>query len=127
MSSRKENSGCLGLGGGGWGKAEVNEYKVCFESDKMIKQWSVVMIMWVCACCLFSHVWLHETLWTVAHQAPLSMGISMHEYWIGLPCPSPGDLPDLGIVSVALTSPALAGKFFTSSATWKTGDDYISL
>jgi len=55
------------------------------------------------------------------------MGISIHEYWIGLPCPSPGNLPDPEIVSVALTSPALAGKFFTTSATWKTGDDYISL
>ena len=34
------------------------------------------------------------TLWTVAHQAPLSMGFSRQEYWSGLPFPSPGDLPD---------------------------------
>ena len=40
-------------------------------------------------CCLAS--------WTVAHQVPLSMGFSRQEYWSGLPCPSPGDLPDLGI------------------------------
>ena len=33
------------------------------------------------------------TLWTVAHQAPLSVGFSRQEYWSGLPCPSPGDLP----------------------------------
>ena len=37
------------------------------------------------------------TLWTVAHQAPLSMGFSRQEYWIGFPCPSPRDLPDPGI------------------------------
>ena len=36
------------------------------------------------------------TLWTVAHQAPLSMGFSRQEYWSGLPCPPPGDLPDPG-------------------------------
>ena len=55
------------------------------------------------------HVQLFETLWTVAYQAPLSMGFSRQEYWIGLPCPSPGDLPDPGIKS---TSPVLAGGFF---------------
>ena len=37
------------------------------------------------------------TLWTVAHQAPLSMGFSRQEYWSGLPCPPPGDLPIPGI------------------------------
>ena len=37
------------------------------------------------------------TLWTVAHQAPLSMEFSRQEYWSGLPCPSPGDLPNIGI------------------------------
>ena len=41
-----------------------------------------------------SHVQLFETLWTVAYQAPLSMGFSRQEYWSGLPFPSPGDLPD---------------------------------
>ena len=45
----------------------------------------------------FSHVQLVATLWTVDHQAPLSMGFSRQEYWSGLPCPPPGDLPNLGI------------------------------
>ena len=45
----------------------------------------------------FSRVRLSATLWTVAHQAPLSMGFSRQEYWSGLPCPPPGDLPDPGI------------------------------
>ena len=47
--------------------------------------------------------------WTVAHQAPLSMGIPRQEYWSGLPFPSPRDLPDPGIEPM---SPALAGKYF---------------
>ena len=45
----------------------------------------------------FSHVQLYATLWTVARQAPLSMGFSRQEYWSGLPCPPPGDLPSPGI------------------------------
>ena len=68
---------------------------------------------------LFSHVHLCATLWTVACQAPLSMGCSRQEYWSGLPCPPPGDLSDPGIESMSLTSPALAGKFFTTSTTWE--------
>ena len=44
----------------------------------------------------FSLVRLFATLWTVAHQAPLSMGFFRQEYWSGLPCPPPGDLPDPG-------------------------------
>ena len=47
------------------------------------------------------------TLWTVAHQAPLSMGFSRQEYYNGLPFPLPGDLPDPGIESVSPVSPAL--------------------
>ena len=46
---------------------------------------------------VLSHVQLCETPWTVAHQAPLSMGFPKQEYWSGLPFPSPGDLPDSAI------------------------------
>ena len=46
---------------------------------------------------LLNHVWLCATLWTVARQAPLSMGFSRKEYWSGLPFPSPGDLPSPGL------------------------------
>jgi len=49
---------------------------------------------------------------------PLSMEFFRQEYWSGLPCPSPGDLPNPGIESASLTSPALAGGFFTTSDTW---------
>ena len=51
--------------------------------------------MWVLSC--FSRVQLFDTPWTVACQAPLSMGFSRQEYWSGLPLPSPGDLPNSGI------------------------------
>ena len=47
------------------------------------------------------------------------MRFSRQEYWSGLPCPSPGDLPDPGIKPTSLTSPALAGRYFTPSATWE--------
>ena len=47
------------------------------------------------------------------------MKFSSQEYWSGLPCPPPGDLPNPGIKPTALTSPALAGRFFPTSATWK--------
>ena len=73
---------------------------------------------WACVLSLFSRVWLCETLWTVACQAPQSVGFSRQVYWNGLPCPPPGDLPDPGIEPMSLTSPALAGGFFTTSATW---------
>ena len=46
---------------------------------------------------VMSDVWLFVTPWTVAYQAPLSMGFSRQEFWSGLPFPSPGDLPDPGI------------------------------
>ena len=73
----------------------------------------------LCVLSLFSHVQLFVTPWTVACQAPLSMGFSRQEYWSGLPCPPPGDLPDPGIEPVPSMSPALAGRFFTTSATWE--------
>ena len=59
------------------------------------------------------HVWLFATLWTVAYQAPLSMGFSRQEYWSGLPFPSPGDLPDSGMEP---RSPALQTDAFPSKA-----------
>ena len=66
--------------------------------------------------CTLSHVQLLATPWTVAHQAPLSMGFCRQEYWSGLPFPSPGDLSDPGIELVSFVSPVLAGRFFTSRA-----------
>ena len=65
----------------------------------------------------FSRVRLCATLWTAAHQAPLSMGFFRQEYWSGLPCPPPGDLLNPGTEAASPVSPALAGGFFTTNAT----------
>ena len=67
----------------------------------------------------FHHVQLFVTFWIVACQAAVSMGFTKQEYWSGLPCPAPGDLPGPGIEPVSLISPALAGRFFTTSTTWE--------
>ena len=60
---------------------------------------------------VLSHIQLFVTPWTVAHQGPLSMGLSQQEHWSGLLFALPGDLRDLGIEPA---SPALAGRFFTT-------------
>ena len=69
--------------------------------------------------CLFSHARLFATSWTVAHQAPLSTEFYREEYWSRLPFPPPEDLPNPGIEPMPLTSPVLAGGFFTTSAPGK--------
>ena len=65
----------------------------------------------VCVLSCFRLVQLRMTLWTVAHEALLSMGFSRQEYWSALTCP--------GIEPTSLVSPALAGGFFTTSTTWE--------
>ena len=65
--------------------------------------------MHACMLSCFTCVQLCVTPWTVAHQAPLSIRFSRQEYWSGLPCPPPGDLPNSGIKPTSLMSPALAG------------------
>ena len=64
--------------------------------------------------CLLSHVRLFVTLWTVAHQAPLSMGFPRQEYGSRLPFPSLGDPPNPGTELASPVFPALAGGFFTA-------------
>ena len=81
----------------------------------------------ICVCLKLSHfspVQLFAALWAVACQAPLSMGFSKQEYWSGLPCPPPGDLPDPGIEPASSCSSYTGrrvlypGGFF---AIWETG------
>ena len=60
-------------------------------------------------------------------QASLSMGFSREEYWSELSCPCPSDLPNLVIEPVSLASPALAGRFFTTSSTWEALVDIANL
>ena len=82
-----------------------------------------VIVLWnnMCACMLSccSHFRLCATLWTKTCQVPLSMGFFRQEYWSGLPCPPPGNLPDPQIKLVSLKYPAMAGGFFPTSATWE--------
>ena len=69
---------------------------------------------WVCTCVLncFSHVRFFVTLCTIAHQASMSIEFSRQEYWSGLLCPPPGDLPNPGIKPASFKSLALASEFF---------------
>ena len=71
----------------------------------------------------FSHLVVSDSLRPQGLQActpgfPVP-GVSRQEYWSGLPCPPPGDLPNPGIELTSLTSPALADGFFTANASWE--------
>ena len=65
----------------------------------------------------FSHIQLFAILWSTAHKAPLSMAFSRPEYWSGLPYYPPADLSKPEIEPASLASPALAGRFFSTSTT----------
>ena len=104
----------------------VTEYLL--KNQIWVTAMSVYMFTYMCVCVcvcvlararMLSHIWLFVTPWTVAHQAPLSMGFPRQEYWSGLPFSSPGTLPDPGIEPTSLVSPALAGRFFTINPTAK--------
>ena len=72
-----------------------------------------------CMLSSFSHVLLFVILWQCSLPGSLSMRFSKKEYWSGLPFSPPGDLPNPGIQSASLSSPALGGSFFTTGAIWK--------
>ena len=84
----------------------------------MLQRLKLPFLLLLLSC--FSHAQPFATLRTVACQALLSMGFSRREYWSGLTCPPPGDIPDPGIEPTSLMSPALAVEFFTTSAAWST-------
>ena len=82
---------------------------------------------WLIVCmhvCVLNHVCLLMTPWTVAHQAPLSIGFPRQEYWSGLPRPPSGDLSNPGIEPEFLMARALTGRFFTTSAAWEAQLNY---
>ena len=90
-----------------------------YISDIMVG-WSIREIRHACVYAkLLQSCQLFVTPWTVSLQAPLSMGFSRQEYQSGFPRPPPGNLPDPGIKSMPLASPALAGGLFTTSTTWE--------
>ena len=78
---------------------------------------------------LYYAKWLQSrtTLCNPMDQAPLFMGFSKQKYWRGLPFSPPEDLSDPGIDPSSLMSPAFAGGFFTTSATWKAIYDHLVL
>jgi len=78
----------------------------------------------MCVLSHFNHVQLFETLWTVALQAPLSMGFSRQEYWSGLPCPPPGDFLTQGLNPSLQHLLHWQGGFFAISATWEALDTH---
>ena len=80
-----------------WMNKQVNKPTECWWGNSM--SYIVTGIQTSMLCCAWSlrHVWLFATPRTVAHQALCSWGFSWQEYWNGLPCPPPGDLPHLGI------------------------------
>ena len=92
----------------------------CFISAIFLQHENYILLFpWKWKCLSLSLIWLFATPWTVARQAPLSMEFSRQECWIGLPLPSPGDRPNLGIEP---GSPALQADSLLSepacSETW---------
>ena len=72
-------------------KNKQHSHRLCGKTQRLCPNETM------CVCQSLSRVQLFATPWTVAHRAPLSMGFSRQEYWSGLSCPPPGDLPDPGI------------------------------
>ena len=88
-------------GRGVWGRMDTC---VCVTESLCCPPEITTTLLISYVCCMvnsFSPVRLFVTLWTIAQQAPLSMGFSKQEYWSGLPCPPPGDLPNPGIEPVS--------------------------
>ena len=115
-----------------WAATPPAVSSLCMYNSSLIVfnlQESSINLSWLCllfsptvgfyfrACMLshFNYVWLFATRWTVAHQAPLSMGFSSQEYWSGLPCPPPKDLPDPGIKPECPVAPTLQLDFLPLS------------
>ena len=94
-----------------WGSRELIFQDISFDSipfNSLLCWYSQVHTQ------LLSHVWHVAVPWTVACQAPLSLGFARQEYWSGLPFPPPGDLPDPGIEPAFPVSPTLTSRFFAT-------------
>ena len=93
-------------------------------SSAVKEKWHTNIFMFLsCVWKSLSCVQLFATPWTAACQTPLSMKFSRQEYWSGLLCPLPGDLPNSGIEPTSLMFPAFTGGYFTTSATWEAPQD----
>ena len=104
---------------GFWKKIHVPyDYSNHFSVSVHIKSTYCIPCEYVLSC--FSHVQLFVTLWTIAYQVLLSLWFYWQEYWSGLPCPPPRIFLTQGPkVCLLRPSPALAIRFFTTSASWE--------
>ena len=100
------------------------ETKACLPNLPCPMTWPFTLTTIKCAQFL-SHVRLFVTPWTVARQAPLTMGFPRQEYWSRLPFSPPGDLPDPGIEPMSPASPTLADGLFTTEPSRKSACFYI--
>ena len=91
-----------------------NEFLEIKKYEWLFLNHSIFLTLHVCVQSCFSHVQLFATLCTVAHKVPLNMGFSRQEYWSGLSCPPPGDLPDPWIEPSSPVALALQAESFTS-------------
>ena len=90
---------------------------IWFLNEVCTPQLGLMLYVYVLSCSVMSDSLCPMNY--IAHQVPLSKAFPRQGYWHGLPFLSPGDLPDPGIEPTSLVSPALAGRFFTTSATWQ--------
>ena len=97
-------------------------YRIC-SPERHLKQNLITRILykWCVMCvCVFSHVWLFVTPWTVTHQAPLFIDFFRQEYWSGLPCPLQGIFPTQGLnLHLLCLLPGQADPFLYHCATWE--------
>ena len=95
-------------------KLSVKTNHIALLNSQLASPSTSMFLSWCFSCAQsLSWVWLFATPWTVALQAPLSMGFSRQEYWSGLPLPPPGDLPNTETEPASVASLALVGGFFT--------------
>ena len=92
---------------GWWRKCSQNRLWWWLRNSVNVLNTTDSYTLHACMLSCFSHVQFFVTPWTVTCQAPLSMEFSRQEYWSGLPCYPPGDLPDPGIEPMSLAAPAL--------------------
>ena len=94
--------------------SQLKSTRLLFGDHENVLIFTVFFAFFFFLACMLSHAHVFTTLWTVAHQAPLSMGFPRQEYWNGLPFPSLGEIPDPGIKLAFPASPTSTGRFFTT-------------
>ena len=102
-----------------WFSCSFSSLSVTDKANGWVKTWISALSSAQFSSVAWSCPTLCDPMNYIPHQVPLSMGFSRQEYQSGLPFTSLRDLPDPGFKLMSLTSPALASRFFTTSATWE--------